>query len=230
MLLTLVTLSVSQAAQASPQEVEAAFQELQRAIRARDIPALERLVHPQFEMLHGGGNIEGYRDWLGIARAGTLGRQRQETSEFDVKISIIGPVASRSSLVRFRNLRQQEDLWVRGTAMFLREGDRWRQIRHQSSLLYQGPTTEASRLDDYVGAYDIPGRDGFRVSAEGAYLTLHWACGARLVLIPAGPDRFGAGVGSFMQFTRGADGTVAAAHRGGREGPPWWTAARRREP
>jgi ketosteroid isomerase-like protein len=225
--LTLLLMAALALPAAADPAVEAAFQQVQRAIRDRDGAALERLVHPEFEMLHGGGQVERRDAWLRIVQAGTLSRQRDEPTEFEVTIRTLGPVAYRSSLVRFRNPGANGEQWVRGTAMFLREAGGWRQFRHQSSMLYDGPITEAKNLEDYVGIYDVPGREPFRVSAHGAYLTLHLPSGASVPLIPAGPDRFASGISSVVTFTRGPARAVTGISRGGREGPPWWTGTRR---
>lgn len=217
------------AAAAAEPAVEAAFQAVQRAVEARDAAALERRVHPQFEMLHALGQIEPRDGWLALVRTGRLPRQTAQISEYGVDIRRVGSTALRRSIVRFRDERQGRDMWLRASATFVREGRDWLLLRQQSTLLSDAPSADAARLDDYVGAYVIPGRDGFRLHAEGGLLSLHWATGAVLPLVPQGGDRFGTGPGSHMVFSRDAAGRVESATRSGPEGP-WWTARREASP
>jgi hypothetical protein len=213
-------------AAADPREVETAFQSVQQAVEARDVAALESLVHPEFEMLHALGQIEGRAGWLALVRSGRLPRQTAERHEYDVTVRLAGPIGLRGSIVRFRDTRLGRDMWMRGTATFVREDGRWRQIRQQSTLLSDAPMADLARADDYVGAYDIPGRDGFRVAFEDGLLHVQLASGAVLPLVPLGADRFGAGPTSHMTFIRDAAGQVVTVTRAGPEGP-WWTAQRR---
>jgi hypothetical protein len=212
-------------ARAGERDVEAAFQAVQQAVERRDAPALEKLVHPQFEMLHGLGQIEQRDGWLALVQSGRLPRQTAERREYHVTIRLVGPVALRGSIVRFRDSRLNRDMWLRGTATFVHENGGWRQVRQQSTLLGDAPSAELARAEDYVGAYDIRGRDGFRIVAAESLLLLHWKTGAVLPLTPQGADRFGAGPTSHMSFARDATGAITAVTRSGPEGA-WWTASR----
>lgn len=214
---------------AAEPEVEAAFQAVQRAVEARDAAALEALVHPEYEMLHALGQIERRDSWIGLVRTGRLPRQTAEIREFGVTVRRVGSTAVRGSVVRFRDARLGRDMWLRGTATFVREGELWRLLRQQSTLLSDAPTADAARLEDYAGAYEIKGRDGFRIVAADGLLYLRWAGGAELPLIPQGGDRFGSGPTSHIVFQRNAAGAVASAERSGPEGR-WWTAARNPQP
>jgi ketosteroid isomerase-like protein len=206
-------------------EVNAAFQSVQQAVEARDLKALDRLVHPGFEMLHGLGQVDTRATWFELVASGRLPRQQAGRREYDVTVQIVGDTAVRGSIVRFRDERQRRDLWLRGTATFARQNGRWLLVRQQSTALHDAPLTDARRLAEYGGAYAIPGRDGFSITANADYLLLRWANGAVLPLVPIGPDRFGAGPTSTMTFERSADGRVAGVTRAGPEGR-WWTATR----
>ncbi len=213
------------AAHASDSEVEAAFQAIQRAVEARDVARLEQLVHPDFEMLHALGQIERRTTWLALVGSGRLPRQTAEIREYEAEIRLFGATAVRGSIVRFRDRRLGRDMWLRGTATFVREGALWRQIRQQSTMLHDGPLADAENLSDFIGDYAIPGRDGFRIEAAGELLAVRWATGARLPLVPIGTDRFGAGPTSTIEFARASSGAVTSATRSGPEGR-WWTATR----
>lgn len=218
-------LAASAAGRSTPPEVEAAFQQVQRAVEARDLSTLERLVHPDFEMLHALGQIEPRASWFALVGSGRLPRQTADRREYEVSIQLFGDTAVRGSIVRFRDSRLRRDMWLRGTATFVRDGSAWRQIRQQSTLLHDGPTAEAASLADFAGDYSIPGRDGFRIEVAEDLLHLRWSTGARLPLVPLGADRFGAGPTSTIAFTRDPSGRASAATRSGPEGI-WWTASR----
>ena len=221
----LFAVSAPLAAATTDAAVEEAFQSIQRAVEARDVAALRRLVHPRFEMLHAFGQVDRYDIWLTLVAGGKLPRQTSDIREYNRTISRVGEVAIRSSVVRFRDPKGRRDSWLRGSTTFVFDDGRWRQLRHQSALLHEAPSADAARLGDYVGDYSIPKRDGFRLIESDGLLSLEWTTGARLPLVPIGPDHFGAGPLSTMRFTRGPDGKVATAVRGGPEGP-WWTATR----
>lgn len=223
--LTAALLLIAGPVRAEESAVEAAFQAVQRAVEAQDVSALDALVHPQFEMLHALGQIESRDTWLRLVATGRLPRQTARITEYGVTIRVIGSTALRSSVVRFRDTRAGRDMWMRGTATFVREGDRWQQLRQQSTFLGEGPVADLKSGSDYIGTYAIPGRDGFQIVEKDGLLSLHWATGATLPLLPQGGDRFGSGPTSHMIFPRDGEGTVTGATRLGPEGP-WWTAVR----
>lgn len=206
--------------------VRAAFDAIQRAVEARDVGALERLVHPEFEMQHGLGQSDTRTAWLRLVGTGRLARQTAERREYDPEIRVVGDTALIRSLVRLRHPSEGRDGWLRATAVFVRQGGRWMQLNQQSTPLYDGPVAELGGAAALAGAYDIPGREGFSLEPRDGYLALRWANGAVLPLVPSGPDRFAAGVGSTVAFGRGTDGAVRAT-RTGTDGKMWWTATRR---
>lgn len=206
-------------------QVEAAFQAVQEAVEARDVPHLRELVHPRFEMLHAFGQVDEFDVWLALVASGRLPRQTADIREYDRRFSRVGETAIRSSIVRFRDAKNKRDSWLRGSTVFVREGGRWRELRHQSALLHETPTADAARLDDYLGTYAIPDRDGFRLVEQDGLLHLVWATGARLPLVPIGPDRFGVGPLSTMTFARNGAGAVVSVTRADTE-RTWWTATR----
>ena len=206
------------------QEIEALVQTLQHAIDARDLGTLERLVHPEFEMLHGFGQIDSRATWLALVRSGKLARQSEEMREFGVRTRITGTVAVRNAIVRFRDTRGKRDAWHRSTTIFLRDKGHWMQLRQQSGLLSEAPSADAGPLADYLGSYAIPGRDGFDIVEQDGLLALRWTTGATVPLLPLGPDRFASGPISFVNFAR-TGGQVVAVTRSGVDGP-WWTATR----
>ena len=212
------------AASDEAQAIETLVQTIQRAVETRDVATLERLTHPQFEMLHGFGQIERRDTWLALVRGGKLPRQTANIREYGVKTRVIGPVALRSAIVRFRDAKLKRDTWHRSTGTFLRYGDHWVQLRQQSGLLSDAPSADAGPLGDYLGDYAIPGRDGFTLIEQDGLLTLRWTTGAELPLLPQGSDRFGAGAISYVSFKR-SGGRVVSMTRFGSEGP-WWTATR----
>lgn len=230
-LVALAALPCAAAPPPDPQaaEVEAAFRAIQAAVERRDRAALEQRVHPAFTMLHALGQVEDRATWLALVESGRLPRQTAGLHEAETSIQVVGDTALRSSILRMRNAGEQRDGWLRATATFVRVDGRWLQLRQQSSLLHDAPLTDATTLDAYAGDYAIPGRDGFSITPAGQHLTLRWANGARLPLVPAGPDRFGAGPTSVMVFARDASGRVSAVTRSGPEGP-WWTATRQPAP
>ncbi|MDT8758806.1 DUF4440 domain-containing protein [Sphingomonas psychrotolerans] len=210
------------------QEIEALVQTIQRAVEARDAATLERLTHPQFEMLHGFGQIDRRDTWLALVRGGKLPRQTADIREYGVKTRVIGPVALRSAIVRFRDVKLRRDTWHRSTGTFLRDGGHWVQLRQQSSLLSDASSADAGPLADYLGEYAIPGRDGFALVEQDGLLTLRWTTGAEIPLLPQGPDRFGSGAISYVSFAR-SGGRVVSMTRFGGEGA-WWTATRAPSP
>lgn len=222
-----VTLCVGAPVRAAPDEaaaIEATVAAIQRAVEARDVATLERLVHPAFEMLHGFGQIERRDTWLALIRSGRLPRQTSAISEYGVRTHIVGQVAVRGSIVRFRDPNAKRDTWLRGTGTFVRQGDQWVQLRQQSTLLSDYASADAGPFADYLGEYSIPGRDGFAIVEEDGLLALRWKTGAVVPLLPQGTDRFGSGAISWVSFGR-SNGRVATMTRFGSEGA-WWTATR----
>ena len=215
----------SASAAAADAEVEAAFQAVQSAVERRDADTLRRIVHPAFEMLHALGQIETREDWLKLVESGRLPRQTTERREHEIAVQVVGDTAVRGSILRMRDRANGRDMWLRGTATFVRIDGAWVQLRQQSTLLHDGALADAPPADDYIGRYGIPGRDGFAVVAGEGYLSLRWAGGATLPLLPMGGDRFAAGPTSTLAFVRDADGRVSGATRTGPEGM-WWTATR----
>ncbi|QAY77989.1 nuclear transport factor 2 family protein [Sphingosinicella sp. BN140058] len=206
-------------------QVQAVFQAVQEAVEARDAARLRELVHPRFEMLHAFGQVDEFDIWLKLVAGGKLPRQTADIREYDRRVTRVGDTAVRSSIVRFRDAKSKRDTWLRGSTVFVREGGRWRELRHQSALLYEAPSVDAVGLSDYLGAYAIPERDGFRLTEQDGLLHLVWTTGARLPLVPIGPDRFGVGPLSTMTFARNGAGAVVSVTRADTE-RTWWTATR----
>ncbi|KAB8317085.1 nuclear transport factor 2 family protein [Tolypothrix campylonemoides VB511288] len=206
-------------------DVEAAFQAVQAAVERRDGATLRAIVHPDFEMLHALGQIDSRDAWLALVDTGRLPRQTTERHEAEIAIRVVGDTAVRGSVLRMRDRARGRDMWLRGTATFVRVEGRWLLLRQQSTLLHDGPLADPPDAAAYAGRYDIPQRDGFAIEPADGYLRLRWSNGATLPLITMGDDRFAAGPDSTLAFARDADGRVVSATRSGPEGA-WWTATR----
>ena len=218
-----VTLANSVVRPVPANDVETSFQSIQRAVESGDVKTLRRLVDPRFEMLHGLGQLDKRDAWLALVRKGNLPRQTQERREYARVITVAGTVAIRQSIVRLRDSKTKHDMWMRSSMVFIKERGLWRQLRQQSTMLSDSPSADVARLDDYLGTYRIPGRDGFDIVSRDGLLILRWANGAELPLVPHGPDTFGSGMTSSVAFGRDQSGKIVSATRSGPDGP-WWTA------
>lgn len=201
-----------------------AFDTVQRAVEARDLESLKRLVHARFVMQHGLGQSEDRETWLRIVADGNLPRQTAERAILDEEIFVAGDTGLIRSLVRLRDRRASRDMWLRGTAVFVREGDGWLQLNQQSTLLADAPLNDLIDAASFEGQYTIPGRPAFAVEARVSHLGLRWASGAVLPLVPLGTDRFAAGPGSYIQFVRHQSGQITGAQRLGTDQTIWWNA------
>lgn len=209
-------------------EIEATFQAIQSATRARDVATLEKLVDEEYVMIHGYGPSEPRSAWLSMVQQGTLARQRSEGLERDVRVRLFGETAVRSWIVRLRRAEQKQDTWIHGTATFSRRDNRWRMVQGQSTLLHEGPTVDVADIAAFVGTYAVPNRPTFKLRDGGGYLALKWANGAEMPLIPLGGDRFVSAYGSTMHFHRDESGDVLGATRIGIQNRELFRATRSR--
>lgn len=206
-------------------ELQALHAELNRARRARDRVALERIYAPEFRWVHGAGYAEDRTQVIdSIFQAGS--NEDLPPPDFGPpnELLLAGDVAvlRRPTFVAFGGER------LYSTHIFVRRDGRWQMLQMQGTLLLperQWITLPAAALDALAGRYRyLGGRAGGTVttlSRDGDALVRRMPGFPHRRLRPVAADRFYDDIGTEHVFQRDAAGRVTGFIQrfvGGREG------------
>ena len=202
-------------------ELQALHAELNRARRARDRAALERIYAPEFRWVHG----VGYAD----DRERQIENILEANSDRDLppidfspptELMVFGDVA-----VMRRPNRTITGMRLYSSEVFVRRDGRWQILHIQGTpLLPERAWIElpTSALDDYAGRYRNPvGGTETVITREGGSLHARIPEVPIRELRPVAQDRFYDRIGTEYIFERGPDGRMTAFRFrmvGGREG------------
>lgn len=188
-------------------ELHALHAELNRARRARDRAALERIYAPEFRWVHG----VGYAD----DRARQIANIFEANSDRDLPPLDFSPpteliVAGDTAVVR-RPERTVSGMRVYGVEIFVRRDGRWRILHIQATPLraaQAGIALPPAALDAYAGRYRSPSGTETVVTRAGDLLQARIPELPTRELRPVAPDRFVDRIGTEYVFERAADGRV----------------------
>jgi hypothetical protein len=205
-LTALFLIAFSAFAEAAPfdQSPEQLIQAVQTAERVGDVASLTRLVSPAFIQQHSSGTVERLSAYLADrSSASTNPSSGRSYVERDVQWRQVGDTAIRTSIARIRGAKPGIDIWVRSTAVVVREDGAWKLLNLDSALLHEGPPYDAPI------AIPSPTRDLLTRGGQ-TYLELQ---GRETPLIPIRPDLFWAGDGSTLTLARDPSGAVVSMTR-----------------
>jgi len=202
-------------------ELQALHAELNRARRARDRPALERIYAPEFRWVHG----VGYAD----DRARQITNILEANSDRDLPpIDFASPTETMlfgDTVVVRRPNRIVQGLALYSVEVFVRRDGRW-QILHIQGTPLQPERTYVTLapevLDAFVGRYGNPDSGTETVvTRAGDHLEARIPEVPIRQLRPVAAERFFDRIGTEYVFERGSDGRVTGftfRFQGGREG------------
>lgn len=208
----LAAAEVSAGPGSSPQ---ALIDAVQKAEQAGDVATLEKLVGPAFVQHHASGTVEPRSAWLADRRSSqsnpTAGRAYLER---DIDWRYAGAVAVRTSIARLRGAKPGIDVWVRSTAIIVKDKREWRMLDLDSALLIETPTYDGPLIGQLPNARFGSKEGGIiHFTIRGGLPHLVFDTGRETPLIALGPDLYWCGSGSTLALERNADGQVSAAAR-----------------
>ncbi|CCH54194.1 hypothetical protein BN8_03340 [Fibrisoma limi BUZ 3] len=219
--------TVSQAIQA----VEAVEREITEALVRRDRATLDRLLAEGFTFIHGFGKVDTRQEYLELAAAGRLARQRADLKRINEPLRIYGNhTAIRfSRTIFYLKALNREDRGL-NTAVYVKVGGQWQLASSQSTKLPDRPKAVAINPTSYramVGVYQIDPNRVLTISQAGDTLIGNIPFRPRFELIPQSDTTFiqYSDAGGFdgtdeLIFRKDQTGrTIHAAYRvGGQEG------------
>jgi ketosteroid isomerase-like protein len=194
---------------------ESLIDAVQTAERAGDVASLEKLIRPDFVQHHASGTVEPRVAYLADRSATTTNpTSGRGYLERDVQWRRSGNVAMRTSIARIRGAKPGADLWVRSTAMVVREKDRWRLFNLDSALLLDTPEYDGPAADKLPTAQFASKEGGrFRFLMRGGQPYLEFENGREIPLIATAPDLYWSGTGSTLSIVRDAGGNAKSVIR-----------------
>lgn len=188
-------------------ELQALHAELNRARRARDRAALERIYAPEFRWVHG----VGYAD----DRTRQIANIIEADSDRDLPPLDFSPptelILAGDMVVMRRPERTISAMRLYSVEIFVRRAGRWQILHLQGTPLRAAPAAlalPAAALDAYPGRYRSERGTETVITRAGDLLQ------ARIPEVPirelraVAPDRFVDRIGTEYMFERGADGRV----------------------
>lgn len=199
------TASGTEAVQA---ELRALHDELNRARRARDRAALERIYAPEFLWVHGVGYADD-RD-----------RQIETIFEADNDRDLAPPdfappnaliVNGDTAILRRPAFTASGGARLFSTIIFVRRGGRWQILQLQGTPLLverEWTTLPSAALDALAGRYRYPSGLVTSLARDGEAIARRTPGYPHRRLRPVAPDLFYDDIGTEYRFERGADGRV----------------------
>lgn len=179
--------------------------QLERAYAQRDRTVLERLIRPEFLMVHADGSVDSKERWLVAAAAGALSLQRAEREIYDEQLRAYGDAATRTVRVLFKFAPEGRAVWLRGVIFYVRGAEGWAVAYMQSTLLHEERLVAADTLEQYVGDYETTLGGRVQVKRDRSELSLQSARGRyQLFKMPDGDD-FKVTRTSYVTFGRDPD-------------------------
>lgn len=189
-------------------ELNALHDELNRARRARDRAALERLYAPEFRWVHGAG----YAD----DRDRQIETIFEANSDRDLPPPGLDPpneliVQGDMAVLRRPVFIAQGGGRLYSTHIFVRRQGRWQILHMQGTPLLperQYVTLPADALDAVTGRYRFPSGTVTMLARDGEAIGRRTPGNPNRRLRPVGPDLFYDDIGTEYRFTRGQDARV----------------------
>jgi hypothetical protein len=188
-------------------ELQALHADLNRARRARDRAALERIYAPEFRWVHG----VGYAD----DRARQIANIVEANSDRDLPPIDFSPptelIVSGDTAILRRPAQPVSGMQVYGVEIFVRRDGRWQILHIQGTPLQAAPAAIAlppAALDAFAGRYRSPSGTETLVTRVGDLLQARIPELPIRELRPVAPERFLDRIGTEYVFERGADGRV----------------------
>ena len=131
-------LSATPTRTAAEQEVVAFAASVDAALRAKDKPALERLIGAGFEFVHSTGRLEERGSYIQRAADGQLAVQRNPGEILSTHVSVFGSTAIRTTRTAVRmepNDPTAPPTQVYTRDVYLKSDGAWRWISAQSTLV-----------------------------------------------------------------------------------------------
>jgi hypothetical protein len=154
-MLGLTVIAVATAAASVPSSDREIVAELDRtyqeAVKRNDAETMERILHPQFELVLGSGQKISRADLIGEARRGTIVYELQDEVPGSQSVLVAGDTAVVTAKLRLKGTAKgvpfERTLWLSDS--YVRSPEGWRYLFGQASLALAaglfGPRTRPAR-------------------------------------------------------------------------------------
>ena len=202
-------------------ELQALHSELNRARRARDRAALERIYAPEFRWVHGAGYADDRDRQIETIFEASSDRDLPPP-DFSAPNELI--VNGDTAVLRRPAWSTEGGERLYSTHIFVRRDGRWQILQMQGTLLLperQWVALPAAALETAAGRYRYPSGSVTTLTRAGEAIERTTPGFPNRLLRPVAPDRFYDDIGTEYAFERGDDGRVTGftfRMVGGREG------------
>lgn len=190
-------------------ELAALHAELNRARRARDRAALERIFAPEFRWVHGAGYADDRdRQIESILEADS--DRDLPPPDFDPPNALM--VLGDAAILRRPAFSSAGGVRLYSIHVFVKRGGRWQILHMQGTPLLperKWTALPAAALDALAGRYRFPSGTVTVLAREGDSLRRRTPGNPNRRLRPVAADLFYDDIGTEYAFTRSADGRVA---------------------
>jgi hypothetical protein len=189
-------------------ELTALHAELNRARRARDRAALERIFAPEFRWVHGAGYADDRNRQIEAIFEANSDRDLPPP-DFSSPNELI--VSGDTAVLRRPAFTTEGGVRLYSTHIFVRRGGRWQILHMQGTPLLperQWIVLPGAAMAAVAGRYRFPSGTVTVLTREGEAIRRRTPDNPNRLLRPVQPDLFYDDIGTEYRFLRGADGRV----------------------